>query len=121
MLVEKAFAKLHGCYDNIIAGFTLESFGILTGAPTEMKFHRKTPDILVRVSNAFKNGHLVTAITNFMKGEKKEFKEEFGLIPAHAYTLLDVIKVRSLDIKLVKLRNPTTVSEWKGPWSRQSP
>ena len=47
MLVEKAFAKLHGCYDNIIAGFTLESFGILTGAPTEMKFHRKTPDILV--------------------------------------------------------------------------
>ena len=72
------------------------------------------------MSNAFKNGHLVTAITNFMKGEKKEFREEYGLIPAHAYTLLDVVRVCSLDIKLVKLRNPTTVSEWKGPWSRQA-
>jgi len=34
-LVEKAYAKLFGTYENLIAGFSLEAFGILTGAPTE--------------------------------------------------------------------------------------
>lgn len=38
-LVEKAYAKLFGTYENLIAGFSLEAFGILTGAPTEQLIH----------------------------------------------------------------------------------
>lgn len=45
-LVEKSFAKIFGRYENLIAGFSLEAFGILTGAPTESLVHEKHPDII---------------------------------------------------------------------------
>jgi hypothetical protein len=38
-LVEKGFAKIFGRYENLIAGFSMEAFGILTGAPTESLVH----------------------------------------------------------------------------------
>jgi len=53
-LVEKAYAKLHGSYENLIAGYSLESFGILTGAPTESLVHVKHPDILERIDNGLR-------------------------------------------------------------------
>ena len=45
-LVEKAYAKLFGSYENLIAGFSLEAFGILTGAPTEQLIHTKHKNII---------------------------------------------------------------------------
>jgi hypothetical protein len=39
MLLEKAWAKLHVCYENIDLGSSLEALIALTGAPT--KFYRK--------------------------------------------------------------------------------
>lgn len=35
MLLEKAWAKLYGCYSRVIAGFGEESLHDFTGAPTE--------------------------------------------------------------------------------------
>jgi hypothetical protein len=37
VLLEKAWAKLHGSYDNIIGGYVSEALHDLTGAPTEDK------------------------------------------------------------------------------------
>ena len=34
ILIEKAFAKLNGTYESIIGGLPIESFRVLTGAPT---------------------------------------------------------------------------------------
>ena len=42
MLLEKAYAKVHGSYDNIIAGLCSQSFQCLTGAPTENYLHKNT-------------------------------------------------------------------------------
>ena len=40
MLIEKAFAKLHGNWESIIAGDPRQSIGILSGAPVEHHYHR---------------------------------------------------------------------------------
>jgi hypothetical protein len=41
MLVEKAFAKLHGTYENIVAGDPSHSIEVLTGAPSNRHEHNK--------------------------------------------------------------------------------
>lgn len=93
-LVEKAFAKVHGNYDNIIAGFTLEAFGILTGAPTTMLLHKKNPDIMDQIEEAAYRQYMITSVSiPLPKAEKKDFKSEFGLISSHAYTVLRVCEI----------------------------
>jgi len=44
--------------------------------------------------------------------------EEMGLVPGHAYTLLNakLIKNNKNNIKLVQLRNPWGNTEWSGDW-----
>lgn len=45
-LLEKAYAKLHGSYDNTIAGICSQGFEALTGAPTENYLHKTTSNII---------------------------------------------------------------------------
>ena len=48
ILLEKAWAKIHSSYANIVGGFISEALHDLTGAPIEMKFLEKidNPDTL---------------------------------------------------------------------------
>ena len=47
-----------------------------------------------------------------------------GLIPAHAYSLIQVKEINTRDgknIKLLNIRNPWGNFEWNGDWSDMSP
>jgi len=44
LLLEKAWAKIHGSYQRIEAGTTGEALPALTGAPTEFQFHEEVTD-----------------------------------------------------------------------------
>ena len=57
---------------------------------------------------------MITAGSNYAKKAKKEYREEFGLIPKHSYTVLGVYEISVVSeetkeegsIRLIKLRNP---------------
>lgn len=139
LLTEKAFAKLHGSYANITAGFTAEALMDLTGAPCKTY---RLDDPLVRpkiesgelwqdLLSFDENKYLLTASTpgTDPTQQKQEDSDEAqaalacqsstGLVPGHAYTLVSCVEVRGE--RLCQLRNPWGSLEWTGDWSDHSP
>ena len=43
--------------------------------------------------------------------------KQLGLVPTHAYAVLDVKEVPSLGLKMLQLKNPWSEVSWKGPFS----
>ena len=119
-MVEKAYAKLFGTYENLIAGFSLEAFGILTGAPTEQLIHQKHKNIIERIEEGLLQGFAITAITpKIPKDKRDEYKETIGLGSSHCYTVLRIFTLT--DHRLIMLRNPNMKLKWKGDWSDSCP
>jgi hypothetical protein len=142
-LIEKAYAKLHGCYGNLISGYIDEGIQELTGMQPEK--------ILIRDEKTGAFPH--KSIRNYggekgfwdflvhrrqeaclmgcsIKGNGKEGPhfvdgKPTGLIMNHAYGINDVIELvdpydKLVPLKLLRLRNPWGNSEWKGAWQTKS-
>jgi len=116
MLIEKAWAKLHGNFINIEGGDTRESLAALTGAPVEYyKFKDLKPEKLWEMLYNF-DKHNFCMCT----GSATDIK---GIIKAHAYTLVGVhqFNYKGEDVKLVQIRNPWGCTEWEGEWGDKDP
>ena len=126
-LLEKAYMKVMGGYDFPGSNSNIDLYA-LTGwipervavRPGDQAFNPEAtfrlllsrcpaPPSLPR----FSSGHvLVTAAT----GEMTEaVAERAGLVPTHAYAVLDVREV--LGVQLFKLKNPWAHLRWRGNWS----
>lgn len=123
-LVEKAFAKVCASYEGIEAGQTDEALTILTGWPCKrIDFDRKEfdSDILwATMSSARDAKFLMTCAT----GRDESLRETVGLVPNHAYSLMDVYDVTTDSgsmVRLLKVRNPHAKTKWRGDWSETSP
>jgi len=133
MLVEKAYAKLHGSFAVIEGGLenlAMEDFtGGIPGQVDEL--HLDTESKFDKILGLYEGGHLLGASSNV--GSDKDTSSE-GIVYGHAYTILSVRKVDQY--RLLKLRNPWGgvggssssssnkggyKSEWTGPWSDKSP
>ena len=122
-LLEKAWAKINGCYARIgCRGFSKESFDVLTEAYTEQidirkfKKENKEKELWEIIENSFKKNYVLTSGTyNAAYGLK-------GLVPGHDYTLVNAFNIDDdgENIKLVKLKNPYGDSEFTGDWSDYS-
>ena len=140
-LLEKAYAKVHGCYKAISGGHIAEAFLDLTGAPTVV-YDLQSRDFDGR-----------TFWYQLLSYRKRRLPmgcgtstSQAGIIGMHAYSILDVLEVRNVNVdffrnelqsgtlgnvsgftefdgkvRLLRIRNPHGKGEWKGNFSDTSP
>ena len=138
--IEKAYAKMHGCYKAISGGHVAEAFLDLTGAPTAVynfDHHDFNPRKFWGELLAYRRKRLPMGCGTSSSQE--------GIIGMHAYSILDVREVKNIGaeffydkiaqgtlgnvsgftdldgiVRLLRIRNPHGQGEWKGEWSDKS-
>lgn len=124
LILEKAWAKIHGNYQRIEGGNTAEALMAITGAYVDYIFHNQVfnKDILWRrIFIADQNKYVIaTSASSKRTGKQSDQLKDFGIVDAHAYTLLEAQPIMTLEkekVRLLQLRNPWGFEEWKGDWS----
>lgn len=137
-LLEKAYAKLFGCYEALTAGKARDAMVDMTGGVGEglevAEF--QSQDQRMRLFNilhkAKSNDALMCAAIQARSAADMEVRLSSGLVKGHAYsiTAVEVLHLKGTGlfslfnrdkIHMVRLRNPWGGTEWKGAWSDGSP
>jgi len=108
LILEKAWAKINGSYENTINGYVSEAFKCLTGAPLEYYNHAFYGDFWHELVVADKLNYIICASAGQPSIEDDEYKEK-GLISDHSYAVISVHEVETPKegkVKLLKLMNP---------------
>jgi hypothetical protein len=120
MLLEKAFAKVNGTWESIIAGDPRHSINALTGAPAtnydhqDRGFGSKTAEEIFDIIKAAETaGNMVSASTASSAGGNTD-RSLNGITQDHVYTVLGCIEVDGQ--KLIRIRNPWGYEFYQGPW-----
>ncbi|CAB3406202.1 unnamed protein product [Caenorhabditis bovis] len=142
-LLEKAFAKLYGCYENLVGGHLSDALQDVSGGVAEtvnvkkfLKDDLNDNKLLLfnNLKNAFDDGALTVAAIAARTKEEVEESLTCGLVKGHAYAVTAVLTV-DLDAQkgltsyllgtkrkqnLIRLQNPWGEKEWNGAWSDNS-
>ncbi|RYH31540.1 hypothetical protein EON65_02390, partial [archaeon] len=138
-LIEKAYAKLHGCYKSLIGGYTHYGLADMTGFCPRLVVMREgylgfsepyTPDdVWSLLQRYFEWDSLMGCSIQSNPKEKNKVEADAGqgLHFGHAYSLLGIGEItvdkkdsKSGTMKLVKLRNPWGRGEWEGRFGDRS-
>lgn len=127
MLLEKAYAKLHGNYNCLEYGYTYEAMIDLTGWPTKYynlkdksSVDLEDNDQKEKFWNLLKNyddlGYLISGETpGYDQFTKEGGLSGGGLVPGHAYSIIRLVEVKGN--RLVNIYNPWGKFEWDGAWN----
>eukprot|EP00658_Telonema_sp_P-2_P072155 TRINITY_DN61333_c0_g1_i1.p1 TRINITY_DN61333_c0_g1~~TRINITY_DN61333_c0_g1_i1.p1 ORF type:complete len:356 (-),score=81.56 TRINITY_DN61333_c0_g1_i1:167-1234(-) len=122
-IIEKAYAKLHGCYEALIDGEVDYGLQDLTGGiPQEIQLVDQT---MAMEEGTFwshyleqkQEGHtLLMGCAVVQDVDSHEVDVGQGMLLNHAYSLLEISDAIPGKVML-KLRNPWGCGEWTGEWS----
>eukprot|EP00753_Platysulcus_tardus_P000361 PLAT10367.1.p1 GENE.PLAT10367.1~~PLAT10367.1.p1 ORF type:complete len:723 (-),score=420.00 PLAT10367.1:102-2270(-) len=123
LLVEKAYAKLHGCYQSLVGGFADYGLQDMTGgAPAKIDLRSRKVAAAVKDGTLWgmlkdnqATGLLGAAHRLIGKGGHHESHHSQGILAGHAYSVLRLEEVG--EHRLVKCRNPWGMREWSGDWA----
>ena len=119
LLMEKAFAKVHGGYGALFSCDVSMVVQTFTGFPIERLNFYDMLDIedLEEMIRFNKNGNFINLCPN------KENCEEIGLMPGKAYQVEDIFDVRNNNngkeecLKILKIKNLFEYNKYTGDWS----
>ncbi|CAG8609660.1 12113_t:CDS:2 [Ambispora gerdemannii] len=130
-LLEKAYAKLCGCYEALDSGSVADALVDLTGfVPETFEFKKDEKGLINNMNKEQLMKFLQNAHNNDALMSCSIYVEDSlvgnGLIPGHAYgiTRMQTIKCKSNgkdSLFLLQLHNPWGSGEWNGAWSDTSP
>uniref|UniRef100_A0A8D3AB06 calpain-2 n=1 Tax=Scophthalmus maximus TaxID=52904 RepID=A0A8D3AB06_SCOMX len=119
-LLEKAYAKVNGCYEALSGGSTVEGFEDFTGGIAEIYTLDKPPPQLFQIiRRALSLGSLLGSAIDITSARETEAVTALKLVKGHAYSVTGAEEVhfRGRLVQLVRIRNPWGQVEWTGPWS----
>ncbi|KAG7234891.1 hypothetical protein INR49_003628 [Caranx melampygus] len=138
-LVEKAYAKMCGCYEALDGGNTADALVDFTGGVSEpmdlmenavKEDEEKRNELFERVLKVHNRGGLISCSIRATSAADMEARLACGLVKGHAYAVTDVRRVRlghgllayfrSDKLTMIRMRNPWGQREWNGPWSDSS-
>uniref|UniRef100_A0A8C9W4W0 Calpain 2, (m/II) large subunit b n=1 Tax=Scleropages formosus TaxID=113540 RepID=A0A8C9W4W0_SCLFO len=122
-LLEKAYAKVNGCYEALSGGSTTEGFEDFTGGIAESyELKKAPPDMFDIIRKALDSGSLLGCSIDITSAADSEAVTLQKLVKGHAYSLTGATEVnyRGRKEKLIRIRNPWGQVEWTGPWSDNS-
>lgn len=131
LLLEKAYAKLHGDYWQLRSGFVYHAMNDITGWPTSHFSFPKNrheydeiedfaDDLWDKLWKADKKGFIMCASTPGVD-RYTEFggpNADKGIVSGHAYSVISAKQYQ--DVRLLMVRNPWGEFEWGGAWSDHS-
>ena len=92
LLLEKAWAKVNGNYENTIKGYVSEAFRALTGSPSLFYKHDYVDSIWDIVLDADRKNFIICGSAARGELNKQEF-DKLGLISDHAYAVISCHEV----------------------------
>uniref|UniRef100_A0A7N6BBK1 calpain-2 n=1 Tax=Anabas testudineus TaxID=64144 RepID=A0A7N6BBK1_ANATE len=119
-LLEKAYAKVNGCYEALSGGSTSEGFEDFTGGIAESyELQRPPSNLFYIIKKALDAGALLGCSIDITSAADSEAITRQKLVKGHAYSLTGAMEVnyRGRPEKLVRMRNPWGQVEWTGAWS----
>ncbi|XP_070849791.1 calpain-5 [Chaetodon trifascialis] len=138
-LLEKAYAKLNGCYEALEGGNTTEALIDFTGGVSEplsldreaLSLHSEQRRVFFQtLAKAHERKALITCSIRPAEGETVESALDCGLVRGHAYGITAVRKMRPGErllqtsgmarLFMVRMRNPWGTTDWTGAWSQGS-
>ncbi|XP_030588517.1 calpain-9 [Archocentrus centrarchus] len=122
-LLEKAYAKMHGSYESLKGGSTMEAMEDFTGGVGEMYETKAAPSNLFTImKKALDRGSMMGCSIDITSSAESEAKTSTGLVKGHAYSItgLEEVNVRGQKVQLIRIRNPWGEVEWNGAWSDNS-
>nr|XP_056715401.1 calpain-6 [Euleptes europaea] len=138
-LLEKAYAKLAGCYEALDGGNTAEAIVDFTGAVAESidmtkgKYARDISEqmrLFEELLKVQKREGLISCYITPLTARDFEAETAMGLIQGHSYSVTAIQKVslgekllscvKSEKLFMIRLRNPWGKKEWNGAWSDES-
>ncbi|XP_056301497.1 calpain-3b isoform X2 [Danio aesculapii] len=115
-LMEKAYAKLHGSYEALKGGNSLEAMEDFTGGVTEFYEITEAPKELYNIMRkALKRGSLMGCAIDTLVPTAQRTKTASGLVRGHAYSVTGVEQGKRKDgkdlmIRLIRVRDPWGVA-----------
>ncbi|XP_041839936.1 calpain-2 catalytic subunit-like isoform X2 [Melanotaenia boesemani] len=122
-LLEKAYAKLNGCYEALSGGSTTEGFEDFTGGIAEVhELSRPDPHLFQVIQKALGRGSLTGCSIEITSSVDSEAITSKKLVKGHAYSVTCAAEVgyHGDREKLIRIRNPWGQVEWTGAWSDNS-